>query len=106
MFRDVVAPIFNDGVILYKNEIAVLNVSFEYECWMLLNYQGSYECGFGYPFFEPYDNTKKFLYIISTFSNYCKIISNNENFLNELIKEYELKCGKVDYDRIKTSYIF
>lgn len=97
---------FFDSIIFQKNEIGLFDINFEDKYNLLLNYKDSFKYRFNcyYGIFD--NNTQIFFSIISMFLDCCGIISNNDNILNELANEYELKYGKLNYEGTNISNYF
>lgn len=105
-FYNYVESDFFDSIIFRKNEIGLFDINFKDKYNLLLNYKDSFECRFSCYLRNSDNNTQIFFNIISMFLNCCEIISNNDNILNELANEYEIKYGKLNYDRIKANCDF
>lgn len=106
VFYDFVNPFFFENTIFQKNEIGLFDINFENKYVLSLKYKDSFECSFDC-YYKDYDNnTQIFFSIISMFLGSCGIVSNNDNILNELANEYELKYGKLNYEGTNISDYF
>lgn len=105
VFYDFLNPFFFESTIFQKNEIGLFDINFENKYVLSLKYKDSFECIFDY-YYRNANNTQIFFSIISIFLGSCEIISNNDNILNELANEYELKYGKLNYEGTNISSYF
>lgn len=98
--------VFNYNITFFNNEIDLFDIHFENSYSLSLKYYNGFQRSFECPYYKIYNKTEIFLYIISIFLGSCEIISNNDNILNELANEYELKYGKLNYEGTNISSYF